>query len=154
HEARAVSQVHCEALPRIHSVGVAKSPAFPFIAMELLEGETLEKRLFGVPIHWRKALAIAQQIAVALHTCHDRGVIHRDLKPRNVFLGLEGRRRVLVLDFGVASLGGGVAVAARPAAGAAARSAEETDVQEVDESPEPERAAAPPIVGTPGYISP
>jgi serine/threonine protein kinase len=155
HEARAVSQVSCEALPRIHTVGTASlpdGPSTPFIAMELVEGETLEARLSRGPIYWRKALAIARQIAVALDACHQAGVIHCDLKPRNVFLEQVQRRRVLVLDFGVASLGG--VVAAAPRQGGEARSSDETDVQEPDSLAAPDAPAPPPIVGTPGYISP
>jgi serine/threonine protein kinase len=152
HEARAVSQVSCEALPRIHTVGVVESLAVPFIAMELLEGETLDERLGRYPVQWRKALAIARQIAVALDACHAAGVVHCDLKPRNVFLESTPRRRVLVLDFGVASLGGVVATVAR--GGGGARSTDETDVQEPDEPVAPGAASPPPIFGTPGYISP
>jgi eukaryotic-like serine/threonine-protein kinase len=154
HEARAVSKVNCEALPQIHTVGMARSPAIPFIAMELLEGETLEKRLRRGPIHWRKALAITKQIAIALDACHAAGVIHCDLKPRNVFLEHIHKRRVLVLDFGIASLGGVLATVVRPRASATPRMSEDTDVQAPDEIVVPEVAAAPPIFGTPGYISP
>src|SRR6185503_1393666 len=105
--------------------------------MELLEGETLDKRLRRGPIHWRKALAIARQIAIALDACHAAGVVHCDLKPRNVFLEHIHKRRVLVLDFGVASLGGVVATPVRPRNSATPRLSEETDVQEPDEIPDP-----------------
>ncbi len=90
----------------------------PYIAMELLEGEDLAKRLRRVGcLGQREAWAVVRQIASALEGAHARGVVHRDLKPDNVFLAREGDGEVVkVLDFGVAdwlgSSEGGAASAA------------------------------------------
>jgi serine/threonine protein kinase len=68
--------------------------------MELVEGPTLEERIEAGPIPVDEALGIARQIAEALEAAHDRGVIHRDLKPGNVKIRADGT--VKVLDFGLA----------------------------------------------------
>jgi serine/threonine-protein kinase len=70
------------------------------IVMELIEGETLQARINKGPIPLDETLVIAKQIAEALEAAHEKGVIHRDLKPGNVMLTSDGR--VKVLDFGLA----------------------------------------------------
>jgi hypothetical protein len=77
----------------------------PFISMELLHGRTLHQRLLqDGPLPAEEARRIAQAICSALRAAHREGVIHRDLKPQNVFLTEAGT--VKVLDFGVARLAG------------------------------------------------
>ena len=76
----------------------------PWIAMELLRGETLEARLARGRLPPREALALALEIAAGLAHAHDRGLLHRDLKPGNVFLTESGR--VKLLDLGLAHLVG------------------------------------------------
>ncbi len=72
----------------------------PFIACELLEGESLQHMLIGGPLAPRKAYDIAVQIAKGLAAAHSRGIVHRDLKPANVFVTRDGL--VKILDFGLA----------------------------------------------------
>ncbi len=71
-----------------------------FLALELVEGETLAERLACGPIDVRDALKLALQIAEALEAAHERGVIHRDLKPANIKITPNGK--IKVLDFGLA----------------------------------------------------
>ncbi len=73
----------------------------PYIAMEYVEGETLDQRLVE-PLSLREALDIAIQIASALTAAHSAGIVHRDIKPGNVIVRPD--RLVKVLDFGLAKL--------------------------------------------------
>jgi len=70
------------------------------IAMELIEGQTLEEKLKDGPLPTEDVLRVALQIAQALEAAHEKGVIHRDLKPANVMITSKGL--VKVLDFGLA----------------------------------------------------
>jgi len=74
-----------------------------FLAMEYLDGETLDRVLAKGPLPWRRVLGISQQIARALREAHELGVVHRDLKPSNVMLlnADEDHDFVKVLDFGL-----------------------------------------------------
>ena len=73
-----------------------------FIATEFVEGETLRQRLTRVPINLSETLEIAIQIASALATAHQAGIVHRDIKPENIMLRSDGYAKVL--DFGLAKL--------------------------------------------------
>ncbi len=172
-EVRAVRDVVCDAVPTIFDAGVARDGGLAFIAMELLEGETLDARLDRGAIPWRRALVIAREVARALAACHRVGVVHCDLKPQNIFLAASGR--VCVLDFGVAALGGKAARTAQPAPrradpgadtrplGPGGRAVEPvelaaTDAVSADMMPAPSSAAeherSQVVVGTPGYLPP
>ena len=97
-EARAVAAINHPNILALHDVGTHDGVAHA--VTELLEGETLRKRLETGPPPPRKALEWAVQIALGLAAAHDRGIVHRDLKPENVFLTRDGR--IKILDFGIA----------------------------------------------------
>src|SRR5579863_9754095 len=83
-EAKAVAALSHSNILSIHDVGVDRGVRFA--VMELLEGETLRRRLDGSALAWRKAAEIAASIAEALSAAHSKGIVHRDIKPENIFL--------------------------------------------------------------------
>jgi serine/threonine protein kinase len=89
--------------PNILSIyDVGRHDASPYVVSELLEGETLRKRIGGTALGQRRALDYALQIANGLAAAHGKGIVHRDLKPDNIFITNDGR--VKILDFGLAKL--------------------------------------------------
>jgi eukaryotic-like serine/threonine-protein kinase len=80
--------------------GLERSEGTTALAMELIEGQTLQDRISQGPIPIDEALRVAAQIAEALDAAHERGIVHRDLKPANIKLRSDGT--VKVLDFGIA----------------------------------------------------
>jgi hypothetical protein len=74
----------------------------PYVVSELLEGESLRQRMDRGPIPYRKALEYGIQVASALAAAHEKGIRHRDVKPANVFITVDGR--IKLLDFGLATL--------------------------------------------------
>ena len=109
-EAQAISALSHPHVCALFDVGTADSPEgpFEFLVMELLEGETLARRLERGPLPLPAALAVGAQVAQALGAAHRRGLVHRDLKPGNVMLTVTGAK---LLDFGLARFDeGGAAV--------------------------------------------
>jgi serine/threonine protein kinase len=96
-EARAISSLHHPHICALHDIG--EQDGISYLVMELLRGETLDKRIERGPIPAAEALRIAIQIGGALEQAHGQGLIHRDLKPANVMLTDSGAK---LLDFGLA----------------------------------------------------
>jgi serine/threonine-protein kinase len=128
-EARVVNQIGHPNIVDVFAFG-AMPDGRQYLVMELLQGETLGARLARQPLALVETCAILKQLARALAAAHEHGVIHRDLKPDNVFLvALRGEAPVVkLLDFGIAKLSYADHRVARTAAGA--------------------------VVGTPQYIAP
>jgi hypothetical protein len=123
-EAELLFALRHPAIVRYIAHGVADSR--PFLALEWLDGEDLAARLGRGPLSVAETLALARRVADALAAAHARGVVHRDIKPSNLFLRGGAVGEVVVLDFGIARLGGGLRPSTR------------TGV----------------IMGTPGYMAP
>jgi Tol biopolymer transport system component len=99
-EARAAGQLTHPAITAVYDVG--SYDGMPYIVSELLEGESLRQRLQKGPLAPRKAIAYARQAAEGLAAAHDKGIVHRDVKPDNLFITADGRLKIL--DFGIAKL--------------------------------------------------
>ena len=97
-EARAASALSHPNAAHIYEVG--ESGGLHFLAMEYIEGDTLESRLTGDPLALADIVSIGTQVADALEAAHARGIVHRDIKPANLMTGARGH--VTVLDFGLA----------------------------------------------------
>ncbi len=128
-EARAAARVSHPNLCPIFEVGEERGR--PFMAMEFLPGETLAQRLRQGPLAPGEALELAEDLVAALSALHDAGVVHRDVKPSNIFLA----PRVKLVDFGLA------------------REVRDEDTFTL-RTPSEEVTLPGTIVGTPGYMAP
>jgi serine/threonine-protein kinase len=123
-EARTIAQMNHPNIATIYSIEQEADKLF--IAMELVEGESLSTVLARGALQPVEAVQIVKQVAAALAEAHDKGVVHRDVKPDNIIVG---KRSVKVLDFGIAK-------------------------QLISTSDAPTLTQAGLIVGTPFYMSP
>lgn len=99
-EARAVARLAHPHIVALYDVGTHDGA--PFIVMEMLDGETLRGKMLGRPFPARKVVEYGIQIASGLAAAHEHGLVHRDIKPENLFVGRDGRLKIL--DFGIAKL--------------------------------------------------
>ena len=99
-EARAAASLDHPNICSIYEVG--EEDGRTFIAMQYVEGETLDARMKRKPLELKESLTIATQVADALSEAHAHGIIHRDIKPSNIIITARGQAKVM--DFGLAKL--------------------------------------------------
>ena len=101
-EARVVGQISHPGIIALHDMGIDESSSTPYLVMEYVEGQPLERILDKGSIPFSRASAWTAEVATALAVAHRKGVIHGDVKPANILITEEGR--VKLTDFGMARL--------------------------------------------------
>ncbi len=134
-EARTIGALNHPNLLTLFDVG--DHDGLPFLVTEMLDGQSLRERLSKGPMPMREAIQIAADVARGLAAAHDAGVVHRDVKPDNIFLTAAGRTKIL--DFGIAKL---------------RRTADEAPVDPHEITPVPTTRDTGVVIGTPGYMAP
>ncbi|MEH1054533.1 serine/threonine-protein kinase [Micromonospora sp. CPCC 206171] len=105
-EARSAARLRHPNIVEVYDYGEAADGAgrrLPYVVMEVVEGRSLAQLLTGGALPWRLAVLICAQVAAALAAAHDRGVVHRDVKPGNVMVTAAGAKLV---DFGLSAASG------------------------------------------------
>jgi serine/threonine protein kinase/Flp pilus assembly protein TadD len=144
-EARAASTLNHPNICTIYDIGEFEGR--PFIAMELLEGQTLKHRIAGRPIEISELLEISVQITNGLDAAHAKGIVHRDIKPANIFLVERGQAKIL--DFGLAKLTSALRYAAESVGATAMSMQTQTHMHREDHLTSPGSS-----LGTIAYMSP
>ena len=135
-EARLLASLNHPHIAAIH--GIEAAEGVRFLVLELVPGETLAERLKRGPMGLGEALELFRQVAEALETAHESGVIHRDLKPSNLKVTPAGQAKVL--DFGLAKMS------------AATEASADESVATLTRGEDATRAGV--VLGTPSYMSP
>ncbi len=102
-EARSAARLSHPTIVVVHDVGRDPVSGTLFMALELLRGRTLQAILGERgPLPWREALALVERVAEGLHHAHERGIVHRDVKPANIMVLESGEPKIM--DFGIAKV--------------------------------------------------
>jgi eukaryotic-like serine/threonine-protein kinase len=134
-EARAASALNHPNICTVHDVG--ESQGRRYIVMELLDGQSLKERIARGPLSIREIASITRQVCAALQAAHEKGIVHRDVKPANIYLTPGGG--VKVLDFGLAKRAGELA---------------SPESRSNGPPHNPTLSATRPLIGTLAYVSP